>query len=138
MSYNIESNSLGQRTALSNCNNIPLLDLEGRRAMHSHVLMTLFITTVLGNEMKVILPNDDGALHLGGDDQSLEDTSTNGNASSEGALLIYVVSGDGGIGCFYSQTNVSYEADRLLLLATNDTLAGDEYGVLALVGLFVL
>ena len=98
MSDNVELDSLGQRTALSNGNNVTLLDGEAWGAVSVDVLVTLLETTVLLDVVKVITTDDNGALHLGGDDKTLEDLSTDGNISSEGALLVDVGSLNGSIG----------------------------------------
>ena len=98
MGDNVETNSLGEGTALSNGNNISLLDGERGRAVGSNVLVTLFETTVLDNVMQIIPSNDDGSLHLGGDNLSIKDTSSNGNITGKGALLVDVVALNGGIG----------------------------------------
>lgn len=136
MSYNVEPNSLGQRTALSNGNNITFLNIECRGAMNRNILMPLLETTVLGNVMKVIPAYNNGTLHLVGDNLSLENTSTDGNVSGEGALLVNVISLDSSIGGLDSK---SYGAGETKGLGALDyALAGDEDCVLALVSLFVL
>jgi len=136
--YNIEPNSLAQRTALSNGNNITLLYIESRRAVSSNILVPLLKTTVLDNVMKVVPTNNNGTLHLGGHDHTSEDTSTDGYVSSEGALLVNVVSLNGSIGGLDSETDGLGETHGFLTLDSNNALAGYEYGVLALVSLFVL
>ena len=102
MSNNIEPDSLTQRTALSNSHNITILDIESRTAMSRNILVPLLKTSVLGDVMKVIPPNNDGTLHLGGGDDSLEDTATDGNVSGEGTFLVDVVSLDCSVGSFDS------------------------------------
>jgi hypothetical protein len=106
--------------------------------MYRHVLVTLLITTILGDEVQVILSYNDGTFHLGTNDQTLEDTPTDRNATGERTLLINVIASHSSFWCFYSQTHISYKANRLLLFATNSTLTSDKDGILALVGLFVL
>lgn len=138
MSDNIELHSLGQRTALSNGNNITLLNSKAWGAVSMNVLVTLLETTVLLDVVKVIPTDNNSALHLGRDDKSLQDLTTDGNISGEGALLVDVGSLNGSIGGLDTQTNVLYPAHGLDLLGVYIALTGDENGILGLVGPFVL
>ena len=105
--------------------------------MNSDILMPLLKTTVLGDVVKVIPTYNNGALHLGGDDLSLEDTSTDGYISGEGALLVYEVSLDSSIGGLNSETNRAGETHGLSIL-THDALTSYEDSILALVSIFLL
>lgn len=138
MSDDVELDSLGQRTALPNSDNVTLVNGEARGAVSVNVLVTLLETTVLLDVVKVITTDDNGALHLGGDDKTLEDLSTNGNISSEGALLIDVASLDGSIRGFNAKADVLNPAHGLDLFGVYVTLTRNKNGILALVGLFVL
>ena len=138
MSHDVELDRLCQRTALSNGDNISLLNGEAGAAMRMNVLVTLLITLVLGDVVEVVTTNDNGALHLGGDDETLEDLSTDGNISSEGALLVDVVSLDGSIGGLNAKADILHPAHGLDLFGVDVTLACNENGILALVSLFVL
>ena len=138
VSDNIETNSLGKRTALSNGDDITLLDCERWRAVNSNVLVTLFETTVLDNVVQVVPSNDDGSLHLGGNDQTRQDSSTNRNITCEGALFVYIVSFNGSIWCLDTKTDVLDKTHGLLASVANGTLTGDKDGILLLVSLLVL
>lgn len=138
MSHDVELNSLGQRTALSNSNNVTFLNSKAWTAMSMNGLVTLLETTVLLNVVKVIPTHDNGTLHLGGGDHTLQNLTTNGDVSSEGALLVDVVTLNGSIGGLDTQTDVLDPAHGLDLLGLDGTLAGDEDGILGLVGIFVL
>jgi hypothetical protein len=138
VSNHVELHGLGQGTALSNGDNITILHREARAAMYVNVLVPLLVTLVLGNVVKVIPANDNSALHLGGDDKSLKDLSTDGNVSGEGALLVDVGAFNGGIGGFNSKTDILDPAHRLHLFGVDVTLAGNENSILRLVGFFVL
>jgi len=98
--------------------------------------MPLLKTTVLGDVMEVISAYDNGALHFVGDNLSLEHTSTDGDVSGEGALLVNVISLDGGIGGLDSKSDGAGETHGLSTL--DYALASDEDCVLGLVSLFVL
>ena len=62
---NVESHSLGKRSALSGGNNVTLLNFEARGAVHSGVLVTLLETIVLLDVVKVVTTNDNCSRHLG-------------------------------------------------------------------------
>jgi len=138
MGDDVELDSLGQRTALSNSNNVTFINWEAWGAVSVNVLVTLFETTVLLDVVKVITTDDNGALHLGGDNKTLEDLSTDGNISSEGALLVDEVSLDGSIRGLNAKSDILNPAHRLDLFGVDITLACNENGILALVSLFVL
>ena len=56
--------------------------------MGGEVLVALLVTGVLGDEVQVLAANDDGTVHLGGDDGAGQDTATDGDQTGEGALLV--------------------------------------------------
>lgn len=80
--------SLAQRPALANGNLVTFLDTEGRGDVGSQVLVSLLVTGVLGDEVEVLAADDDGTVHLGGNDGAGQDTATDGDETSEGALLV--------------------------------------------------
>jgi hypothetical protein len=53
-----------------------------------NVLVSLLVTRVLGNEVEVLSADDDGSVHLGGNDGTSQDTATDGDETGEGALLV--------------------------------------------------
>jgi len=128
--HDVELDSLRQRTALPDCHNIALLHAEARTAVCVNILVALLKAAVLLDVVKIVSPHDNGALHLGRDDESLQDLPTNGDISSEGALLINVGALDGSVGGFDAQANILHPAHWLHLLGINITLAGDEDGIL--------
>lgn len=133
----IETDSLGQGTAFTDSDNVTSLDAnEGRRAMSSNVLVSLFVTRVLLDVVQVFTAQDDGAFHLGADDGTGKDASTDGNVTSEGALLVNVDTGDGFLGGDEAQTDVLVPAGTLAL--GNDALVVGEDGVLLLERLVML
>jgi hypothetical protein len=83
---NIESNSLGKGSALADGDNVTLANVaETRRAVHWQVAMSLLESSVFRNVVQVISTDDNGSLHLVGDNHALKDTATDGNVASEGA-----------------------------------------------------
>lgn len=80
-------------------------------------LVALLVTVVLGDEVEVLATDDDGALHLGGDDLTSEDAATDGDITGEGALLVDVVALNGLLGGLETKTDLLVPAvvlDRLL------------------------
>jgi hypothetical protein len=135
----VEADRLTQGAALSNGDNITIFDRECRRAVDRNVGVTLFETTVLGNVVQVVPSDNDGALHFGGNDETLEDASANGNVSGEGALFVDKARFNGGGGCLDAESDRLDEAHGFLaLLIAHGAFAGDENGILLLVSLFVL
>lgn len=80
--------SLAQGTALSNGNLVTLLNTEGRGDVSSQVLVALLVTVVLGDVVKVLATDDQSTVHLGGNDGTGQDTATDRDTTSEGALLV--------------------------------------------------
>lgn len=134
----VESNSLGKRTALSDSDNISVLNRKGRRAVSRDVRVSLLVTTVLSDVVQVVSSDDDGSLHLGGDDKSLEDSSTDGNISGKGALLVNKVCLNSSIGSLDTKTNALDETHGLGLGSIDSALSCHKDGILLLVRLFVL
>jgi len=135
----VELNSLGQRTALSDGDGITLTNvLETRRAVYGHVLMSLLVTSILAHILKVISTDNYGALHLVGDDHALKDSTTDGNISSKRALLVDVVPLDSSLRRLEPQPDALVVSHALLALLPEDALAAHEDSILLLVGLFGL
>lgn len=103
---NIETDSLGKRSALANGDLIALLDTESGRNMGGEVLVALLITRVLGDEVQVLSSDDDGSVHLGGNNGAGQDTATDGDKPSEGALLVDVATLNGSLGGTETQTDI--------------------------------
>ena len=82
--------SLAQRSALANGDLVTLLNTESRGDVSGQVLVSLLISVILGNEVKVFAANDDGTVHLGGDDSTSQDTTADGNEAGERAFLVFI------------------------------------------------
>jgi len=52
------------------------------------VLVALLVTGVLWDEVEVLAANDEGTVHLGGNDGTGQDTATDGDKTSKWALLV--------------------------------------------------
>ena len=101
--------------------------------------MTLLETVVLLNVVQVVTTDDNGAVHLGRDDHSSHDSTTDRNTASEGALLIDVSTFDGLLGSLEAKTYVLVPPHGLLgdLLA-EDALSSKEHCLLLLESLLCL
>jgi hypothetical protein len=53
------------------------------------VLVSLLVSGVFGDVVKVFSADDESSVHLGGNNGSSEDTATDGDETSEWALLVY-------------------------------------------------
>lgn len=80
--------SLAQRPALANGDLVTILNTESRGNVGGEVLVALLVTGVLGDEVQVLSSDNDGSVHLGGNDGAGQDTATDGDHTGEGALLV--------------------------------------------------
>lgn len=83
-----ETYGLAQRSALTNGDLITLLNTESWRDVRSEVLVSLLVTGVLWDEVKVFSADDEGSVHLRGNDGASQDTATDGDETGERALLV--------------------------------------------------
>ena len=92
----IESHSLSQGPALSNCDNVSDLYIpETGGQVHRHVLVTLLKAIVLSDVMEIVPADVKGPLHLHLRDDTRQDPTSDGDVTSEGAFLVYVGALDG-------------------------------------------
>lgn len=103
---NVEADSLAKGSALANGNLVTLLNTESGRDVGGEVLVSLLVTRVLGDEVEVLSSDNDGSVHLGGNDGAGQDTATDGDGAGEGALLVDVAALNGSLGGTETQTNV--------------------------------
>lgn len=102
--------------ALANGDDVSDLDLEGGGKVGGRVGVALLKTVVLLDVVEVITTDDDGLVHLGRDDGSTEDATTDGNVSGEGALLVDVLTLDGGLGGLEAKSDLLVIANGDLVL----------------------
>ena len=103
--------------------------------MSGDVAVSLLITTnqvwilhlpsVLLDVSEIVTADNDGALHLSGDDKTLQDGTTNGNIGSEGALLINVLSANSSLRGLNTETNISVPTLVGLLTEEVDLTVGE-------------
>lgn len=129
---------LGKGPALADDDDVSFLDSEGGGAVHGDVSVPLFVTIVFGDVVEVITPYDDGPLHLGGDGNSLEDLSPDGDVAGEGALLVNIAGFNGFLGGLEAQSNILEVSNTGGGLLGEQLLAVEEDILLLLEGSFVL
>jgi len=72
-----------------------------------HHLNTSILPSVLLDITEIVTTDNDGALHLSGNHQTLQNSSTNGNRGSERTLLINVLSVNSSLRGLDAQTHIS-------------------------------
>ena len=95
---NVEVHGFGEGSAFSDEDDISFFDCEGRRNVGRDIAMPLLVTVVFGNVVEIISSDHNCSLHLGGDDDPLEDLASDGDLAGEGALLIDIVGLDSFLG----------------------------------------
>ena len=90
------------------------------------VLPPLLLPSVLLDVTQVVTADNDRALHLRGDHQTLQNGTTNGHSGSEGALLIDVLSVNGSLRGLDVQTHIGVPT-LVSLLAQKVDLAVREH-----------
>ena len=100
----VEMNCLGKWSALSDEDDVSLFDCESRGTVSGDVSVSFFVSVVFGDVVKVVTSDDDGSLHFGGDDDTFKNFSSDGDIASEGTFFIDVVSFDGFLGGFESES----------------------------------
>ena len=68
--------------------------------------MSFLISVVFGDVVQIVTSDNNGPLHLGGDDNALKDLSPNGNIASERTLLIDIFGLDGLLGSLEAETDI--------------------------------
>ena len=135
----VEAHGLGKGPALTNGDNITLLHTEARRQMGREVPVPLLVPVELLDVVHVIPAHDTGAPHLGGGNNSGQNTATDRDVSCERALLVNVGSLDGLAGSLEAEADVAVVATTLLLgLGGGGALGVHENGILLLESLLVL
>jgi hypothetical protein len=64
---------------------------EAWRQVNAHILVSLFETAVLADEVQIVTTDDDGSLHFHLAHDAGQDSATDGAHAGEGAFLVDVV-----------------------------------------------
>ncbi len=67
---------LAQRSTLTDCDLVTLFNTESRAHVSCKVGMSLLVSGIFGNEVKVFSSDDDGSMHLRGNDGAGQDTAS--------------------------------------------------------------
>ena len=102
----VETNSLGQRSALADDNLVAFLASKRRGNVRGNVRVSLFVSLVLFDKVQVIHAEDDGAVHFRRLDDAGQDSTSDGDVTGERALLVDIVAFDGLFRSLKAQTNV--------------------------------
>ena len=102
----VESNSLRQWSTLTNSDQVTFLNTESWGDVGSNVFVTLLVSVVFWNVVQVVTSDDDGTVHLGGDNGTGQDLTSDRDVTNEWALLVNVVTSDGGLWGLETQTDI--------------------------------
>jgi hypothetical protein len=83
-----ETYSLAERAALANGDLVTFFNTESRGNVSGQVLVALLVTVVLGDVVEVFTADNESTVHLGGHNGTGQDTTTDGDETGEGALLV--------------------------------------------------
>jgi hypothetical protein len=123
---NVEAHRLGERAALTDLDGVTDGDTEGGRDVGDNVLVTLLIALVLGEKVKVVTAEHNGALHVRLDDLATHDAATNRHAAGERALFVNKVAGLRRLWHFVAETDFlpvarrARRRARIVLLQADD------------------
>jgi hypothetical protein len=109
--------------------------IESRRNVSRDVLVTLFVTVVLGDVVKVITTDNEGTLHLGRGDNTSKDTTLDVDFTDERTLLVNVGTGLGFLGGLETVTDF-LEPTLVTLLGVLGVLENTSLLLESLLGLF--
>lgn len=82
---------------MTNSNVVTFLDSESWGDVSSQVLVSLFVSVVLWNVVQVFSSDDDGSVHLGRDDNTRQNLTSDRNGTDEWTLLVDVSTFNGGL-----------------------------------------
>jgi small subunit ribosomal protein S11e len=117
-SDNIESDGLGDWSALSDSDDITFIDTEAWGAMGSNVFMSLLESVVFTDVVEIVASKNNGVLHLVRDAHSLEDSASNRHISGEWALFINILTINSLLWGLESETNILVVSNSLLGLSS--------------------
>ncbi len=104
-------NSLGQRSALSNSDNISFLNSEAWRTVSNDVGMSLLVSIVLLNVVEIVSSDNNSVSHFVRDNHGSKDLSSNAYISSEWAFFVNIVSLNGFFWGFETKSDISVVSD---------------------------
>ncbi len=129
---NIEMNGLAKWSAFTDHNNVSFLDCKSWWAVNWDVSVSLFVSVVLWNVVKIISSDDNGSLHFCWDADSLENFTSDGNVAGEWTFFINIGSFNGLFGSFESKPNIFDVSDTRCGLFGKEFFTVQEDGFLFL------
>jgi hypothetical protein len=112
---------------------------RGRAGEEGGFISSRVSPLVLADILQVATTHDNGALHLGGHDNTLKDAAANRDVASERALLVNIGAINGSLRGFESQTDRFGPSSILdALIDATTFLCANENSILLLKGLFGL
>ena len=108
---NVEVNSLAERSAFTNDNDVTFLDWESWRAVDWDVSVSFFISIVFWNVVKIISSDNNSSLHFGWDADTFQDLSSDRYVAGEWTFFINVGWFNGLLGCSESESDVFEVSD---------------------------
>jgi len=134
----VEVDGFGEGSAFSDEDDISFFDCESRGDVSGDVSVSLLVSVVFRDVVEVITTDNNSALHLGGNDDSLQDLASNGNVRSEGTLLVNIVRLNSLLGSFEAEPDVLVVSDTGTGLFCEQLFAVEEDVILLLESSFVL
>ncbi len=134
----VEMDCFSQRSALSNQDNITFLNRESGWDMGWDVSVSFLISVVFRNIVEIISTHYNCTLHLGWDDNSLKNLSSNGHSWSEGTFLVNVVGFNSLFRSLEIETNLLVVSDTWTGLLCEQFFAVKKNVILFLEGSLVL
>lgn len=102
----VESNGLRDWSTLTSSDDVTNVDTESWGDVHWDVLVSLFVSVVLGHVVQVVSSHDDGTVHLGRDNDTTQKLTTDRDHTGEWALLVNVGTLNGGLWGLETQTSI--------------------------------
>lgn len=102
----VKSNGLGDWSALTSGNDVTNVDTESWRDVNWNVLVSLFVSVILGHVVQVVSSHNDSTVHLGRDNDTSQDLTTDGDHTSEWAFLVNVGTLDSSLWGLEAQTSI--------------------------------
>ena len=123
---------------MSNHHNISFLHGKRWRAMNWNVSVSFLITIIFWHVVQVISPHHNRPLHLGGNDNTLQDFASNRDVTCEGTFLVNIFGFDSFLGGLESQSDILEVPDTGCGLLSEQLFAIEEHIFLFLEGSLML
>ena len=111
-SEHVESHSLGERSALTDGDDVSCFNSEGGGAVGLETCVSLLESLEFFNVMQVVSSNDDSSVHSVREHESLVQLSSDGWWASEWAFVVDVVSLNGGLWDFEAYSTLEFGLDK--------------------------